>query len=146
VRLLEPIVGSAFGLPLSLAPLPARWRVVFHPPVRVGSQEGRLLVNADRSLEVAREIQGTVQATLDRRASAYPLGRLSSWIASRGLASPPARADDPPRSSAAAGAVHEIEDRGRRAGPRPPPVGRQNSIRHRERRTGDASEGRVQGR
>jgi 1-acyl-sn-glycerol-3-phosphate acyltransferase len=82
VRLLEPLVGSRFGLPLALIPLPARWRVVFHPPVKLADRR-RLLVDGARSGAVAREIEATVQATLDRHAARYPLAHLSSWIARR---------------------------------------------------------------
>jgi 1-acyl-sn-glycerol-3-phosphate acyltransferase len=80
VKLLEPLVGSRFGLPLALVPLPARWRIVFHPPVRVGGDRS-LLADGDRSAEVARAIQATVQATIDRRAEHYPLAHVSSWVA-----------------------------------------------------------------
>jgi 1-acyl-sn-glycerol-3-phosphate acyltransferase len=80
VRLLEPLVGSRFGLPLALVPLPARWRIVFHPPVRLGGDR-RLLTDGDRSAQVARAIQATVQATIDRHAEHYPLAHVSSWVA-----------------------------------------------------------------
>jgi 1-acyl-sn-glycerol-3-phosphate acyltransferase len=82
VRLLEPLVGSAFGLPLALVPLPARWRVVFHPPVRVGADR-RLLADGDRATAIARDVEGTVQATLDRLGARYPLAHVSSWFAAR---------------------------------------------------------------
>jgi 1-acyl-sn-glycerol-3-phosphate acyltransferase len=78
VRLLEPLVGSAFGLPLAPVPLPARWRVVFHAPVQV--EGGRaLLADAERSGAVAAEIRGAVQRTLDRAAGRRPLARVASW-------------------------------------------------------------------
>jgi 1-acyl-sn-glycerol-3-phosphate acyltransferase len=80
VKLLEPLVGSRFGLPLSPLPLPARWRVVFHPPVRLGGDRS-LLTDGDRSTALARAIQATVQATIDRRSRRYPLAHLSSWVA-----------------------------------------------------------------
>jgi 1-acyl-sn-glycerol-3-phosphate acyltransferase len=88
VRLLEPLVGSRFGLPLAPLPLPARWRVVFHPPVRLGGDR-RLLTDGGRSAEVARAIQATVQATIDRHSPRYPLAHLSSWVARRRSAGPP---------------------------------------------------------
>lgn len=83
VKLLEPIVGSAFGLPLAPVPLPARWRVVFHPPVTLGPDRRGILADGGRSSEIARAAQATVQATLDRLAPAYPLAQVSSWVASR---------------------------------------------------------------
>ncbi len=83
VKLLEPLVGSAFGLPLALVPLPARWRVVFHAPVRLGDDRRRVLADGGRSAEVARAIQETVQGTLDRHSAWYPLAHVSSWVAAR---------------------------------------------------------------
>jgi 1-acyl-sn-glycerol-3-phosphate acyltransferase len=84
VKLLEPLVGSAFGLPLALVPLPARWRVVFHEPVRLGGDRRAVLTDGERSQAIARGIRGIVQATLDREAPRYPLAHLSSWVAARG--------------------------------------------------------------
>ena len=83
VKLLEPLVGSRFGLPLAPIPLPARWRVVFHAPVRLGDDRRRVLVDGGRSTEVARAIQETVQETLDRYSDRYPLAQVSSWVAAR---------------------------------------------------------------
>jgi 1-acyl-sn-glycerol-3-phosphate acyltransferase len=88
VRLLEPLVGSRFGLPLAPLPLPARWKVVFHPPVRLGERR-RLLTDGDRAAEVARAIQATVQGTIERHAGGYPLAHLSSWVARRRAAAGP---------------------------------------------------------
>jgi 1-acyl-sn-glycerol-3-phosphate acyltransferase len=79
VRLLEPLIGSAFGLPLSLVPLPTRWRVVFHEPVET-AHLGRN-ASQDAQLGLTRSIQETVQTTLDRHAREYPLARLSSRVA-----------------------------------------------------------------
>jgi len=83
VQLLEPLVGSRFGLPLALVPLPARWRVVFHAPVRLGEDRQRVLADGERSGELASEIQATVQRSLDRLAAGQPLAHLSSWLAAR---------------------------------------------------------------
>jgi 1-acyl-sn-glycerol-3-phosphate acyltransferase len=77
VRILEPLVGSRFGLPLSLLPLPARWRVVFHPPVRIEDPHA-VLVDGSRSAAIAAGIRGTVQRTLDQLAPAYPLAQVAS--------------------------------------------------------------------
>jgi 1-acyl-sn-glycerol-3-phosphate acyltransferase len=94
VRALEPIIGSILGLPLSLVPLPSRWKVVFHPPVEVAGLAGRgkaALMDADYSSMVARRVQRTVQATLDRETPGYPLAQLSSLVAlARGAPLPPA--------------------------------------------------------
>jgi 1-acyl-sn-glycerol-3-phosphate acyltransferase len=88
VKLLEPLVGSAFGLPLALVPLPARWRVVFHAPLRLGGDRRAVLTDGERSAAVARGVQGVVQGTLDRLAPRYPLAHVSSWVA-RGRPSAP---------------------------------------------------------
>ncbi|HEX9243667.1 MAG TPA: 1-acyl-sn-glycerol-3-phosphate acyltransferase [Anaeromyxobacter sp.] len=78
VRLLEPLFGAPFGLPLSLVPLPARWRVVFHPPVCVA--DGRaVLRDPNRSAEIAERVRATVAATLATRASGRPLARVAAW-------------------------------------------------------------------
>ena len=79
VRLLEPIFGAPFGLPLSLLPLPARWRVVFHPPVRI-EEPGAVLADAERSAAIAAGVRSTVEATLARRARPYPLAHVSSLV------------------------------------------------------------------
>lgn len=85
VRALEPVIGSIVGLPLSWIPLPARWKVVFHPPVEVAP------AGADPRGDVAlaAALRGTVQATIDRNARSYPLARLSSAVAAL------SRDDDP---------------------------------------------------
>jgi len=82
VKLLEPLVGSAFGLPLALVPLPSRWRVVFHPPVRLADRHG-LLTDGARSAEVADAVRETVAHTIERQAARYPLAHVSSWVAAR---------------------------------------------------------------
>jgi 1-acyl-sn-glycerol-3-phosphate acyltransferase len=83
VRLLEPLVGSAFGLPLSLVPLPARWRVVFHPPVRIVDPRA-VLADGQRSAAIAEQVRGTVAETLARDAARRPLARVSSLVAAAG--------------------------------------------------------------
>ena len=83
VRLLEPLVGSAFGLPLALMPLPARWRIVFHAPVSLGPDRPAVLSGGERSRAIAAGVQATVQATLEQHARRYPLAHVSSWVAAR---------------------------------------------------------------
>jgi 1-acyl-sn-glycerol-3-phosphate acyltransferase len=77
VKVLAPLIGSELGLPLSLVPLPARWKVVFHAPVvlEVGQEA---IADSAYCSGVAARVQETVQATLDREAAARPLHRLSS--------------------------------------------------------------------
>ncbi len=81
VRLLEPIIGSVVGLPLAPFPLPTRWKVIFHEPVRVTPPGGeRAAASAAYCDEVAARIQGQVQRTLDRASGSYALGRLSTLV------------------------------------------------------------------
>jgi 1-acyl-sn-glycerol-3-phosphate acyltransferase len=83
VRLFEPLVGSAFGLPLAPVPLPSRWRVVFHPPVVLGGDRRAVLADGARSAGIALGVERTVQRTLARCAGRYPLAQVSSWVAGR---------------------------------------------------------------
>jgi 1-acyl-sn-glycerol-3-phosphate acyltransferase len=80
VTALQPVIGSIFGLPLVPVPLPARWKVVFHEPVRVAAQANPLRPDRQYMTEVARRVQATVQATLDREAYRRPLAQLSSFV------------------------------------------------------------------
>ena len=109
VRALEPFVGSVLGLPLSLVPLPTRWKLVFHEPIDLRAPREAVTDQAYCS-EVARHVQAIVQRTLDREAAFRPLGRLSSMVAA--LRQAPDDLDDPlagapqlprPPPSAAAG-------------------------------------------
>jgi hypothetical protein len=86
VRLLEPFVGSAFGLPLAPVPLPSRWRVVFHAPVRVGGDRRALLARGELSARVALDVEATVQRTLERETRRSALAHVSSWVACRRVA------------------------------------------------------------
>ncbi|WP_242346332.1 1-acyl-sn-glycerol-3-phosphate acyltransferase, partial [Anaeromyxobacter terrae] len=81
VRFLEPIIGSSIGLPVFALPLPARWKVVFHPPVDVGARGRAALIDSEYSSAVAREVQRTVQDTLDRAAAHRPLAQVASLVA-----------------------------------------------------------------
>jgi 1-acyl-sn-glycerol-3-phosphate acyltransferase len=86
VTALRKLIGSEFGLPLSLVPLPARWKVVFHRPVDVSGLGKAGLLDAESSSAVAREIQATVQATIDRHVRARPLAQIAGTLQSaRGL-------------------------------------------------------------
>lgn len=77
VRRLEPLIGSIVGLPLAPFPLPARWKIVFHAPVRV---ERAALRDPDAGYAVAARLQAIVQETLAREAGTRPLARLSSAV------------------------------------------------------------------
>jgi len=80
VKALAPLIGSEIGLPLSVIPLPARWKVVFHEPVRL--PVGREAIGDSEYCSAAAErIRAVVQATLDRESENRPLRRLSSLVA-----------------------------------------------------------------
>lgn len=81
VKVLEPLVGSVFGLPLSVVPLPVRWKVVFLPPVRLQVRGRKALMDSEYCAEVARTVQGAVQEVLDGEGGRYPLARLSAGVA-----------------------------------------------------------------
>jgi 1-acyl-sn-glycerol-3-phosphate acyltransferase len=81
VRLLEPVLGSIVGLPLSWIPLPVRWKIVFHAPVAVAPGRDGAHAEAVRDGELAAALRGVVQDTIDRHSGRYPLARLSSAVA-----------------------------------------------------------------
>jgi 1-acyl-sn-glycerol-3-phosphate acyltransferase len=80
VKFLEPLIGSILGLPLTLLPLPARWKVIFHEPIELHASK-EAITDQGYCSDVARRIQGIVQQTLDAEAARRPLGRLSSLVA-----------------------------------------------------------------
>ncbi|BDG01062.1 1-acyl-sn-glycerol-3-phosphate acyltransferase [Anaeromyxobacter oryzae] len=104
VRRLEPVIGSILGLPLSLVPLPARWKIVFHEPVRMDGVRDALR-DPDYQGAMAARVRATVQATLDRNAAGKPLARLSALVESAAhvaeavplVRRPPLRAPRAPR-------------------------------------------------
>ncbi|ABS25954.1 phospholipid/glycerol acyltransferase [Anaeromyxobacter sp. Fw109-5] len=99
VRFLEPLLGSSVGLPVFALPLPARWKVVFHPPVTVGARGRAALVDSEYSSAVARAVQGTVQDTLDRAAANRTLAQVASLVAIARGAHLPARESEAPVES-----------------------------------------------
>jgi 1-acyl-sn-glycerol-3-phosphate acyltransferase len=80
VKVLEPLIGSIVGLPLVPIPLPARWKVVFHEPVRLAAQANPSRPDRQYCTDVARRVQGIVQETLDWEAHSHPLAQLSSFV------------------------------------------------------------------
>jgi 1-acyl-sn-glycerol-3-phosphate acyltransferase len=100
LRFLEPIIGSSVGLPLFALPLPARWKVVFHPPVDVAAHGRATLIDSEYSSAVARRVQETVQDTLDRAAAHRPLAQVASLVAlARGAIHPPPAGEPAPGPS-----------------------------------------------
>jgi 1-acyl-sn-glycerol-3-phosphate acyltransferase len=80
IEALKPLLGSIIGLPLVPFPLPARWKVVFHEPVRATAHGHHLRPDREYTADVARQVQGIVQATLDREAGRRALGKISSAV------------------------------------------------------------------
>jgi 1-acyl-sn-glycerol-3-phosphate acyltransferase len=80
LRRLEPLIGAAIGVPLAPIPLPARWKIVFHPPVEV--EIGRAaLTDPEYGSQLSERVRSTVQETLEREAGGHALARLSSAVA-----------------------------------------------------------------
>lgn len=119
VRFLEPIIGSSIGLPVFALPLPASWKVVFHPPVDVTVRGRDALVDPEFSSAVARRVQETVQDTLDRAAARRPLAQVSSLVAFARAALHPSPAGEPAPDSA----IPARRPGARERRPRPHPPG-----------------------
>jgi 1-acyl-sn-glycerol-3-phosphate acyltransferase len=79
-KAVEPLIGSALGIPLLPFPLPARFKVVFHEPVSMARYGRTAITNHALCDDLARRIQSTVQETLDRHAAEYPLGIVSAAV------------------------------------------------------------------
>ena len=95
----SPLIGSSFGLPLLAVPLPARWKVVFHPPVDVAARGRAALIDSEYSTAVARAVRATVQDTLDRVAARRPLAQVASLVALARGAVPAPRATSAARAT-----------------------------------------------
>ncbi|MGK3962104.1 lysophospholipid acyltransferase family protein [Sorangium sp. So ce118] len=85
IRFLKPIVGTILPLPLSLIPLPSRWKFIFHEPVDVqgalpGFESDDPETQKRRLRDLAASIRETVQRTLDREAADRGLVRLSKLL------------------------------------------------------------------
>jgi hypothetical protein len=78
---LEPLIGAIVGCPLVPIPLPARWKIIFHEPVHLATDDKRTQSKRSYCADVAQHVQATVQKTLDRQAARYPLARLSKMVA-----------------------------------------------------------------
>ena len=80
LKLVEPLLGSAVGVPLFPFPLPSRFKAVFHDPVPMARYGREALTNHALCDDLTRRIQSTVQETLDRHAAEYPLGIISATV------------------------------------------------------------------
>src|SRR5262249_44264176 len=82
LRALQPFVGTVLPVPLSVLPLPARWKIVFHAPEMFHAERGADAEDDPkqaprRARRVADAVRSIVQCTLDREAEHRLLGRLS---------------------------------------------------------------------
>ncbi|HTP28750.1 MAG TPA: 1-acyl-sn-glycerol-3-phosphate acyltransferase [Anaeromyxobacteraceae bacterium] len=93
VEVLKPLIGSVIGLPLAPVPLPARWKVVFHEPIRVTPHGPRNRPDPQYCAEIAKRTQDIVQTTLDGETRFHPLAQFSSLVAS---VSDAMRREEPP--------------------------------------------------
>jgi 1-acyl-sn-glycerol-3-phosphate acyltransferase len=85
VRFLKPLLGTTFPLPLSLLPLPSRWKFIFHEPVHISDlmrgHDGDSVETQKAHLrEIAAGLRERVQNTLDRETSDRALVRLSKFV------------------------------------------------------------------
>ena len=80
LKAVEPLLGAAIGIPLAPLPLPARFKVVFHEPIPMSRYGPDKLTDSAFCTAMAKRIQSTVQATLDRHAAEYPLGVFSAAV------------------------------------------------------------------
>jgi 1-acyl-sn-glycerol-3-phosphate acyltransferase len=85
LRFLKPLLGTIVPLPLSLIPLPSRWKFIFLEPVDVKAalpdfEKDDLETRKLRLRELAANIRERVQRTLDREAAGRPLARLSKLV------------------------------------------------------------------
>jgi 1-acyl-sn-glycerol-3-phosphate acyltransferase len=86
IRFLKPLLGTVLPVPLSLLPLPTRWKLIFHEPVRVSRADlglddgGDAQKEKERLQAFASSIRGRVQRTLDQETSNHGLVRFSSFV------------------------------------------------------------------
>lgn len=97
IRFVKPLLGTILPLPLSMIPLPSRWKFIFHPPVSLSRSElCREEDDADtrrrRLQEAAAGVRAIVQRTLDLETSRHPLAHLSRLLRSPVEAAPPVSA------------------------------------------------------
>lgn len=77
---LKPLLGSVMPLPLTLAPLPSRWKVQFLEPIDFSGYDPAIIHDQERCLEIARKVHDLVQERLNKSAKRRPLTWLSNLI------------------------------------------------------------------
>lgn len=76
----KPLLGSVAPLPVSLMPLPSRWKIQFLEPLDFSGYDPNLIHSREACVEIAAEVHKLVQARLQKAAKNHPLLWLSNWI------------------------------------------------------------------
>lgn len=77
---LKPLLGSVAPIPLSLAPLPSRWKVQFLEPIDFSHYDPALIHSKEACREIAAEVHDIVQARLLKASKGKPLSWLSNLV------------------------------------------------------------------
>lgn len=77
---LRPLLGSVAPIPLSLAPLPSRWRVQFLEPVDFSGYDPALIHDKQACRDIAAQVHDLVQARLQKASKGQPLNWLSNLV------------------------------------------------------------------
>jgi 1-acyl-sn-glycerol-3-phosphate acyltransferase len=85
LRFLKPLLWTVVPLPLSLFPLPSRWKFIFLEPVDVRAalpdfEKDDIETQKLRLRGLAADLRERVQRTLDRETADRPLARLSKLV------------------------------------------------------------------
>lgn len=80
IEALKPVLGSVAPLPLTLTPLPSRWKVQFLQPLDFGAYDPELIHDPEACNRIAQEVSDLVQSRLSSVAKLNPLSWLSRII------------------------------------------------------------------
>lgn len=76
----KPLLGSVMPLPVSLTPLPSRWKIQFLEPLDFSIYDPAIIHDTERCAAIARNVHDLVQSRLKRSAKMHPLTWLSNWV------------------------------------------------------------------
>lgn len=80
IEALKPLLGSVAPLPLTLTPLPSRWKVQFMEPLDFADYDPEVIHSIERCQQIASEVHDLVQSRLATAAVHNPLSWLSHWV------------------------------------------------------------------